>query len=80
MADYAEPNDGGRRRHRRLGGVVATAGRRGCRRATTVDTTGSGHGVARRSGTGREDDVVSIAVPVYVGADTVGTVMVSTDD
>ncbi len=30
--------------------------------------------------TGREGDVVSIAVPVYVGARTVGTVMLSTDD
>ena len=30
--------------------------------------------------TGREGDIVSIAVPVLVGADTVGTVMVSTDD
>ena len=30
--------------------------------------------------TGRDGDVVSIAVPVQVGATTVGTVMVSTDD
>ena len=30
--------------------------------------------------TGREGDFVSIAVPVYVGAGTVGAVMISTDD
>ena len=81
VADYADRNDRGVVVTDEAGTVVAVAGTTG---VTVGDNLGTRPEVATalRTGpaTGRQDDVVSIAVPVLAGADPVGAVMVSTDD
>jgi signal transduction histidine kinase len=81
VTDYASRNDAGVVVTDAAGTVVAAAD---SPRVSVGDDLSTRPEVATalRTGpaTGREGDVVSIAVPVYVGARTVGTVMLSTDD
>ncbi|HET9546365.1 MAG TPA: HAMP domain-containing sensor histidine kinase [Desertimonas sp.] len=81
VADYSERQGPGVVVTNAGGSVVATTGVPGIAVGDDLATRPE-VATALRSGpaTGREGDIVSIAVPVLVGADTVGTVMVSTDD
>jgi signal transduction histidine kinase len=81
VAYYADHNDSGVVVTDRNGTVVAVNGEPGIEVGDDLSTRPE-VATALRSGpaTGRDDDIVSLAVPVLAGARTVGAVMVSTDD
>jgi signal transduction histidine kinase len=81
VTDYASRNDAGVVVTDAAGTVVAVADSPGVSVGDDLSTRPE-VATALRTGpaTGREGDLVSIAVPVYVGARTVGSVLLSTDD
>ena len=81
VASYADRNDSGVVVTDATGAVVAVARTPGLAVGDDLSTRPE-VATALRTGpaTGRDGDIVSIGVPVLAGADTVGAVMVSTDD
>ena len=78
---YADHNDRGVVVTDRSGTVVAAAGQRGIDVGADLSTRPEvATALQGEPATGRDDDIVSIAVPVLAGATEVGAVMVSTDD
>ena len=81
VADYADRTDSGVVVTDATGTVVAVAGAPGIAVGDDLSTRPE-VATALQTGpaTGRDGDIVSIAVPVLAGANEVGAVMVSTDD